>query len=234
MGKQVWFSFESVCVSVFLKEGKKKFPLNRKMASRNIPEDYEQHPRWGQPKQEGARKLSRYEYYFGPEGSQSASEQATASFGYNVLLKPAQWFHSLLEKTRVPEYPWYHRRYRRVPTIEECYFHDDSCKFEANIQMARDREVETEVVAILRRRAEDCKYYEGDHNAFFGPGNETQNKCRDLFIDYEKAAANLYIKYGDMAWGKDTAEEVLMKQKHRLIWERRHGPLPTIDGFKLD
>ena len=62
--------------------------------------------------------------------------------------------------------------------------------------------------------------------------------CINLYsifqIDYEKAAANLYIKYGDMAWDSDTADQVLMKQKHRLIWERRHGPLPTIDGFKLD
>merc|ERR1711978_101536 len=107
-------------------------------------------------------------------------------------------------------------------------------RYEANIQMHRDKKVETEIVKILRRRAEDCKYYEQDFSAFLGPGNETQNKCRDLFIDYEKAAANLYIKYGDMSFDNDKADQVLMKQKHRLIWERRHGPLPTINGFKLD
>lgn len=51
--------------------------------------------------------------------------------------------------------------------------------------------------------------------------------------DSERAAANFYIKYGDMRT-PIKAEEVLMKQKHRLIWERRNGPLPTIDGLTLD
>ena len=51
--------------------------------------------------------------------------------------------------------------------------------------------------------------------------------------DSERAAANFYIKYGDMR-SPIKAEEVLMKQKHRLIWERRNGPLPTIDGLTLD
>ena len=51
--------------------------------------------------------------------------------------------------------------------------------------------------------------------------------------DAERANANFYIKYGDMRTPL-RAEEVLMKQKHRLIWERRNGPLPTEDGLTLD
>ena len=50
-------------------------------------------------------------------------------------------------------------------------------------------------------------------------------------IDYERAACNLYIKYGDMHFHASKAEDVLMKQKHRLIWESRHGSLPTTGGF---
>ena len=34
---------------------------------------------------------------------------------------------------------YYHRRYRRVPTIDECYTNDQTCRFEANEQMIRDK-----------------------------------------------------------------------------------------------
>ena len=35
---------------------------------------------------------------------------------------------------------------------------------------------------------------------------------------------NFYIKYGDLAFYSD-AKDILMKQKHRMVWERRHGPV---------
>ena len=57
------------------------------------------------------------------------------------------------------------------------------CRWEANVQLERDRDVETEIVSILRRRAEDCKYYEGDVNAFYGHQGQP-NKCRDLFVSF--------------------------------------------------
>ncbi|CAD7079185.1 unnamed protein product [Hermetia illucens] len=41
---------------------------------------------------------------------------------------------------------------------------------------------------------------------------------------YEKAATNWFIKYGDLG-GYGDAKTCYMKQKHRLIWERRHGPV---------
>ena len=42
---------------------------------------------------------------------------------------------------------------------------------------------------------------------------------------------NFYIKYGDM-FHKHGARDVLMKQKHRLMWERRHGEVGT--GMKAE
>jgi hypothetical protein len=39
---------------------------------------------------------------------------------------------------------------------------------------------------------------------------------------YNKAQRNYYIKYGDMPWFA-MSKDVLMKQKHRMVWERRHG-----------
>lgn len=36
-------------------------------------------------------------------------------------------------------YPWYHQKYRRVPTIDECYSDDYVCAFESDQQYYRDR-----------------------------------------------------------------------------------------------
>ena len=49
---------------------------------------------------------------------------------------------------------------------------------------------------------------------------------------YLKAAANSYIKYGDMPYFVG-AEDILMKQKHRLVWDRRNGKLPSELGLDL-
>ena len=34
---------------------------------------------------------------------------------------------------------YYHQRFPRVPTIDECYMDDKVCMFEANMQYKRDR-----------------------------------------------------------------------------------------------
>lgn len=46
------------------------------------------------------------------------------------------------EKIVVPnqkDYVWYHQRFRRVPTIDECYTDDIICKHEAQLQFKRDK-----------------------------------------------------------------------------------------------
>ena len=40
----------------------------------------------------------------------------------------------------------YHRRYRRVPSIDQCYMHDMVCREEANVQFKRDMLVEENVL----------------------------------------------------------------------------------------
>lgn len=80
-------------------------------------------------KPEGARELSWKEKITGPD---DVSNKYTNKF-YGILnslfIAPAEWFHdSVLSKTRSEPVPWYHRRYRRVPTIDECYFSDEACK----------------------------------------------------------------------------------------------------------
>ncbi|CAL7933401.1 unnamed protein product [Xylocopa violacea] len=96
------------------------------------------------------------------------------------------------------KYPWYHRQFRRVPTIAECSAHDQVCIAEAQMQFHRDRMVDAEILNILRERYEDCAwYYEEDRDDYCDGG-------LGATIDVEKA---------------------FLKQKHRMIWERRHGPV---------
>jgi NADH dehydrogenase (ubiquinone) 1 beta subcomplex subunit 10 len=53
-------------------------------------------------------------------------------------------------------------------------------------------------------------------------------------IEIEKQKIELYVffkKDGDLG-GYANAKHCYMKQKHRLIWERRHGPVGS--GMKSD
>lgn len=80
---------------------------------------------------------------------------------------------------------WYHQRFRRVPTIDECYTDDAVCRFEADQQFRRDRMVDNEILNILRQRFEDCTLYEApDHMV----------KCKPLMDQYQQAAENWFIK----------------------------------------
>ncbi|XP_050298783.1 NADH dehydrogenase [ubiquinone] 1 beta subcomplex subunit 10 [Anthonomus grandis grandis] len=128
---------------------------------------------------------------------------------------PTTWFKEKVVEPNQKQYPWYHQKFRRVPTIDECYTDDVVCVYEANAQYRRDRLVDTEIVAILRDRLEACVMYERpDHKL----------KCQEVSRQYEEAAANWFCKYGDLGAYHD-AKKAFMKQKHRMIWERRHGPV---------
>lgn len=82
-------------------------------------------------------------------------------------------------------YPWYHQKFRRVPTIDQCNTDDPVCIFEAECQYQRDRQVETEILSILRGRFEDCVMYETpDH----------KEKCKPLLDAYEEASTEWFIK----------------------------------------
>lgn len=112
---------------------------------------------------------------------------------------------------------YYHRHYHRVPTIDECEIDDNLCYYEANEQYRRDRKVEDNILKILRQRRQDC-YFFHHYQA------ERDKYCQKETNDYYTAEANWFAKYGDMGHKAD-AVSAYMKQKHRLIWERRHGPV---------
>lgn len=140
-------------------------------------------------------------------------------FFYKLIDVPVTAFR---EKFVVPiqsrsKLQYYHHHFRRVPTIDECEVGDQLCFFEANEQFRRDRKVEDQILRILRQRKLDC--------FFFHQFEEDKAKyCKKLADDYSTAEANWFAKYGDMGHRAD-ALQCYMKQKHRMIWERRHGPV---------
>ena len=53
---------------------------------------------------------------------------------HDTLNKPVVWFRKNVVEPRREPYPWYHRKYNRVPTIDECYVDDLMCREEADLQ----------------------------------------------------------------------------------------------------
>ena len=107
---------------------------------------------------------------------------------------------------------------------------------EANHQFKRDWLVEEQIVHLLRERMHDCFFYEkgtGLAHMQVSPqplvdvSEGSTHICKPLYDAYEKAAENYYIKYGEVSRYYGRAEDALAKQKHRIMWERRHGPVGT-------
>ncbi|XP_043282150.1 NADH dehydrogenase [ubiquinone] 1 beta subcomplex subunit 10 [Venturia canescens] len=147
--------------------------------------------------------------------------EAFLSAMYNFIDKPVTLFREKIVEPNQQHYPWYHQKFRRVPTVDECYSDDLVCIYEADQQYARDRLRDDEIISILRNRAEMCLMY----------NNPDRDMCLDLKEAYEVAAANWFSKHGDQG-PKPNSRAVYMKQKHRMIWERRHGPIGS--GMKTE
>uniref|UniRef100_A0A7R9FNX3 NADH dehydrogenase [ubiquinone] 1 beta subcomplex subunit 10 n=1 Tax=Timema tahoe TaxID=61484 RepID=A0A7R9FNX3_9NEOP len=78
-----------------------------------------------------------------------------------------------------------------------------------------DWSVDSEILSILRQRFEDCVLYEAP---------DEKVKCKHLFDQYNDATESWFTKYGDLG-AYTNVKSAFMKQKHRMIWERRHGPV---------
>lgn len=113
---------------------------------------------------------------------------------------------------------YYHRRYNRVATVDQCEIGDPVCVYEAQEQFRRDKLVDNQILSILRQRKLECMQWEGPDNVY---------KCKKITDDYEKAATNWFIKYGDIG-ANGNVIDAYMKQKHRLIWHRRHPDKPLM------
>ncbi|OON13435.1 NADH dehydrogenase [ubiquinone] 1 beta subcomplex subunit 10 family protein [Opisthorchis viverrini] len=148
-------------------------------------------------------------------------------FLYSIVDVPVTFFREhIVEKLRTP-YPYYHQRFRRVPTIETCALDDLVCFHEANMQYERDRAVDRNILRILRRRRDECRaWYKFEEE-------DVQRFCKDITVDHEEAAVNFFIKYGELSWNTDVSH-AFMKQKHRMLWERRNGPVGTGQRSAVD
>ncbi|PAA57943.1 hypothetical protein BOX15_Mlig007275g6 [Macrostomum lignano] len=144
------------------------------------------------------------------------SKAFTDTWLFKAFDLPTTWFkENVIDKYR-KKYPYYHRRYPRVPTIDQCFVDDELCNLEADEQYKRDRLVDQEIVNILRRRREQCFQWYGRQRDLI------EKHCGQIQKDYDEASTNYFIKHGDMGYAHNV-KNALMKQKHRMLWERKYG-----------
>ncbi|XP_030840198.1 NADH dehydrogenase [ubiquinone] 1 beta subcomplex subunit 10 [Strongylocentrotus purpuratus] len=114
------------------------------------------------------------------------------------------------QRKRSPYY-YYHQRFPRVPSIEECAVDDYVCMYEGNMQYKRDRLVDMEILKHLQKVLADCNLMEGPN---------AKQSCKAQLAEYEEAADGYQGKYGELG-GTGNAVKCMMKQKARLMEERR-------------
>ena len=142
-----------------------------------------------------------------------------------LYLRPVRWFHrNIVERLRGPSYPYYHRVFGPVKTIDECEIQDQVCFYEAEMAFLREKRIDTMILEILHDRLNRCVAYEGRIDAL--------DKCKKEKDAFFESHANWYQKYGEMGM-PHSCIDAYMKQKHIMIWMRRH-PEVDIKGWAIE
>ncbi|CAF0822765.1 unnamed protein product [Didymodactylos carnosus] len=161
----------------------------------------------------------KHEHIYGVNKWQDFSRRV---FDY-MYFYPVEWFHdNVVERLRGPSYPYYHRKFNPVKTIDECEIDDKVCFYEANQAYERDKRIDTIIIDILFTRAARCSIYEGKLDA--------DTTCRKELDDLFQARCNYYQKYGEMGVPHSVID-AYMKQKHHMVYMRRH---PDYDFSGVD
>uniref|UniRef100_A0A915KXS2 NADH dehydrogenase [ubiquinone] 1 beta subcomplex subunit 10 n=1 Tax=Romanomermis culicivorax TaxID=13658 RepID=A0A915KXS2_ROMCU len=122
-------------------------------------------------------------------------------------------------------WPYYHYKFPRIPSIDECKVGDEACRYEANFQYMLDRLVDSNILLILQENLQRCeKYYYGDYRRCIDARDEYEENELNYFIklNYSYFSFNLRFKINGELLSITDVLQAYMKQKHRLIWERRH------------
>uniref|UniRef100_A0A8D2M8M0 NADH dehydrogenase [ubiquinone] 1 beta subcomplex subunit 10 n=1 Tax=Zonotrichia albicollis TaxID=44394 RepID=A0A8D2M8M0_ZONAL len=139
-----------------------------------------------------------------------------SAFNY-VLDSPVGLIRGWIERWQNRnKFYYYHQKFRRVPDLSQCLEGDYLCYYEAEAQWRRDRMVDQEIVEIVRERMAACKQREGP--------NQFQNcaKEMELLAQVTKAYQD---RYGELGF-HGNARTCLMKQKHRMMEERKAAVPP--------
>ncbi|TPP62467.1 NADH dehydrogenase [ubiquinone] 1 beta subcomplex subunit 10 [Fasciola gigantica] len=80
--------------------------------------------------------------------------------------------------------------------------------------------VDKNILRILKRRRDECALW------YRHEEEDVLRFCKTIIDEHEQAAVNYFIKYGELSWNTDV-RHAFMKQKHRMLWERRNGPVGT-------
>ncbi|KAK2727919.1 hypothetical protein QYM36_008406 [Artemia franciscana] len=179
----------------------------------------------------------------------------------STFTAPARYFReNIVEPNRKQDAVWYHRTFRRVPTIDECYTDDYICRHEADEQFKRDRLVDQNICNILKNRFTEClrsehpdigncdkikedwqlaetnyfsKYGAVNHILLFSDGAVNHillfsDGAVNYILLFSDGAVNHILLFSDGEIGvRGTVIDAFMRQKHRMAWERRHGPIGT-------
>ncbi|XP_063790997.1 NADH dehydrogenase [ubiquinone] 1 beta subcomplex subunit 10 [Pseudophryne corroboree] len=132
-------------------------------------------------------------------------------FNY-VVDSPVTAFHDWMERQRANrKIYYYHQEFRRVPDLSQCLEDDHLCQFEADAQWRRDFLVDKEIINIIRDRFTACRAREGP---------SADQNCAELKEQYAQVCKGYQARYQDLGYF-GTARKCLMKQKERLMQERK-------------